>query len=76
MNTELVAVLVTTSFQSILILIGLVMLPCMTNNQTSEHAALHLQGRQVEEVLREKPESRRGRKCRATQWRPAWEQNA
>jgi hypothetical protein len=57
MNIELLAVLVTAGFQSILILIGLVMLHRMTNKPTAEDAALRRQGRQVDEVLREMRES-------------------
>jgi hypothetical protein len=43
MSIELVAVLLTAGFQSILILIGLVMLYRISNKQTADDAALYLQ---------------------------------
>jgi hypothetical protein len=56
---ELLAVLVTASFQSILIVIGLVMLYRLSNKQQADDAALYLQGRRIQEVLREMREELR-----------------
>jgi hypothetical protein len=52
-NIQLMAVLVTAGFQSILILIGLVMLYRLSNKQQADDAALYLHGRRIREVLRE-----------------------
>ena len=57
MSIELLAVLPTAGLQSILILIGLVMLYRMSNKQTADDAALYLQGHRIEEVMREMRES-------------------
>jgi hypothetical protein len=59
LSIELVAVLVTAGFQSILILIGLVMLYRLSNKQQADDAALYLQGRRIQEVLREMREELR-----------------
>jgi len=58
-NIELMAVVVTAGFQSILILIGLVMLYRLSNKQQADDAALYLQGRRIQEVLREMREELR-----------------
>jgi len=59
LNLELTAVLVTASFQSILILIGLVMLYRLNNRQQADPAASYLQGRRIQEVLQEMREELR-----------------
>lgn len=53
MSFDLLAVLLTAGFQSILILIGLVMFHRMSNKPTAGDAALFLQGRRIEEEMRE-----------------------
>jgi hypothetical protein len=58
-NIQLMAVLVTAGLQSILILIGLVMLYRLSNKQQADDAALYLQGRRIQEVLREMREELR-----------------
>jgi hypothetical protein len=52
MSIELIAVLLTPGFQSILIIIGLLMLYQMSGEQQADDASLYLQGRHIEEVLR------------------------
>jgi len=59
MSIELIAVLGTVSFESILILIGLIMLYRMGNKQEADNSALYLQGRRIQEVLREMREELR-----------------
>lgn len=58
-NIQLMAVLVTAGFQSILILIGLAMLYRLSNKQQADDAALYLHGRRIQEVLREMREELR-----------------
>ncbi len=53
MSIELLAILATAAFQSILILIALVMLYRIGQMQEADNAALYLQGRRIQEVVRE-----------------------
>lgn len=59
MSIELIAVLLTAGFQSILIVIALVMLYRMSTKQQADTAALYLQGRRIQEVVREMREELR-----------------
>jgi hypothetical protein len=59
MSIELIAVLVTAGFQSILILIGFVMLYRLSNKQQADDAALYFQGCRFQEMLREMQEELR-----------------
>lgn len=62
MGIELLAVLLSAAFQSILILIGQLMLHRTRNKQTADDAALYLQGRRIEDDMREMRESLQERK--------------
>jgi hypothetical protein len=59
MSIELIAVLLTASFQSVLIIIALVMLYRMSSKHEADNAALYLQGRRIQEIVREMREELR-----------------
>lgn len=61
MSIELLAVLITASFQSILSLIGFVMLYRVGNQKNADEASLCLQARRIQEGMREIRESLRER---------------
>jgi hypothetical protein len=67
MSVELVAVLITAGFQAALLAAALVLIVYVAritrevrDKQIADDAALYLQGRRIEEVIREMRESLRG----------------
>jgi hypothetical protein len=59
MSIELLAVLLTASFHSILVIIALVMLYRIGRKQDADDAAIYLEERRIREVLREMREELR-----------------
>jgi hypothetical protein len=59
MSIELITVLLTAALQSILIIIALVMVYRMSQKQEADKAALYLQGRRIQEIMREMREELR-----------------
>ena len=59
MSIELLAVLLTAGLQGVLILIALAMLYRIGQKQEADNAAMYLQGRRIQEVLREMREELR-----------------